>query len=153
MDANKIIRLLTKIDVATSEYFCAFLILSGDGQKLIPYFLDQTKLKSNKRIYIIWVNKHYLAGLCDENQCHFIDSLGKKPSFYGEKIEQFFSSNSNQYLHNPLQTKDEMVCGAWICYFCYYFVRISNFSSLKITKNIRNWWQKSYGRFLSIPPE
>jgi len=142
---------LTQVDIATAEYFCAFLILSCDGQKLIPYFLDQAKIKCKKRIFIIWVNQHYLAGLCDENQCHFIDSLGKNPSFYGPKIEHFFSK-SNQYLHNSLQTKDEVICGAWICYFCYYYARTSNFSTLKITKNIRNWWQNTYGRFLSIPP-
>jgi len=153
MEADKMIRLLTTIDAVAADYFCGYLVLSGE--KLIPYYLNVAKANGDgkKRVYILWVENHYLACFFDEaGRSYFVDSFARKPADYGRRVEKF-AGQPFWRLHKPIQKKNEVVCGWWILFFVFKFVRCTDFNSeITVPADLVAWWNESgYSRFLTIP--
>ena len=66
---------------------------------------------------------HWILFIFNFNKLLFIDSLGKSPEVYGDKIEEYYHSFNGEkaiLLKNPLQTDSSLVCGAYVIYFSFF---------------------------------
>jgi hypothetical protein len=101
------------------------------GQQLFGGVLARDQLpglvKIKPKFYIVNTDpidqpgKHWISVNIDETS-EFFDSLGRKPSYYGEEFEYFIINNSNdgvyKYNSRRLQNYDSAMCGQFCIYYC-----------------------------------
>jgi len=149
MNADSIVRILTQIDAGAGPYFRRLIFDEAD--RFVDYYRSKRK-PADKRVYILLTRtNHWVALLIDGHRRYFVDGLGRDPTAgdYGPRVAEFVGSDPCWRLRRAFQGPGEAVCGNWILYFVFYFVRNINPDLVHVpdsSEELMRWWARRYGK-------
>lgn len=156
---SKQIEILLKCDRATLKYFKGVFSCDNiERNKQKKYFIIVNSASSQQ------TGKHWLLFFRHNEQCTFFDSLGNRPTFYGNCIEKAFkefSEESETLIFNSkkLQSSETSVCGIYCIYMATELCRNKSINTIenhfssdyrKNDKKIEIWFRKYIKNILPI---